>query len=444
MTTANDRKQLLLKIAKAATQAMAPDVAVKQAIKIEQDNIVLGKTEIPLGRLGRLKVLAIGKAALGMAQGAHEVLSVIIADTLVITHEVPPKKLPYKVIQAAHPLPDERSQAAAAAVLNFVKGSGPDDVLLVLLSGGSSSLLCAPVSGVDLKSKAKMTDLLLRSGAAIPEINVVRKHLSSIKGGYLLSAVQPAQLVTLAISDVPGDSPEVIGSGLVTCDTSTFAQALQIIEKYDLVADTPKTVMHHLRLGAEGKIPETPKPQLLVRAAPFYIIRQPRDLINAAARACESMGIVTALPFALLQTPVEDVARRYAAWVHQARSRLIQRPIIMIAGGEPSVKVASKVKAEGGRCQHLALLMAKYLEDDKGASFLALATDGADCMEEVAGAYVTEQTAKKAAKDKKLVIDKVAEKYQSYLFHSAMGTLLPGKPTGTNVGDLHLLCLEPG
>lgn len=441
VTSSKDRKENLLKIVRSAIMAMDPEVTTKANIKITEDTLLLGRTSLKLGELGKLRILAIGKASLGMARGAHSALSTIVEDTLVITPQAPTGKLPFKVMTGTHPIPDAASEKAGKAALEFVSGLGPHDRVLVLLSGGASSLVCVPPDGIDLKSKAKMGELLLRSGASIQEINIVRKHLSSIKGGFLLQAAMPAQMVTLAMSDVPNDTTDVIGSGLTSFDTTTFAQALQIIEKFDLITETPKGVMTYLRAGAEGKVAETPKPMLGKQASPVHIVKGPRDLVAAAARACEATGLHTQLPFPLADGPVEDIARRYGAWVVQTRAKLLQRPTVLIGGGEPRVKVTGK--GEGGRCQHLGLLMSKYIDGDKGATFIAVATDGIDGHEKAAGACVNESTAKKA-RDKKMVPEKYAERFDSFAFHDELGTVLPGKATETNVGDLHLLCLEPG
>jgi hydroxypyruvate reductase len=440
VATANDRKQALLKIVKSAIQAMDPEAATKSSIRVEGDIVYLGKTPVKLGELGKLRILAIGKAALGMTRGAHAALSSIIEDTLVITSSTP-RGTGFKILEGSHPLPDAASEKAGKAALEFVSDLGPNDRVLLLLSGGAATMVCAPPDGVDLKSKAKMTELLQRSGAPINDINVVRKHLSSIKGGFLLQATAPAQIVTMVISDIPNDYTDAIGAGLASYDSSTFAQALQIIERYDLVSETPRSVMTYLRAGAEGKVAETPKPVIGRQPPPIHIVRSPRDLVNAAARACEATGMAPQLPYPLADGPIEEVARRYGAWMHQTRSKLLQRPIVLVGAGEPRISV--KGKNEGGRCQHLALLMVKYLDGDKGATFVAAATDGIDGHDKASGAAITDQTAKKA-RDKKLSPEKLAEKYDSYKFHNEMGTALPGKATETAVGDLHLLCLEPG
>ncbi len=440
MSSANDRKQALLKIVKSALVAMDPESATKSSIKLNDDTLMLGKSALKLGELGRLRVLAIGKGAVGMAKGANAALSTIIEDTLVITNNAGGKH-PFKVIEAPHPNPGADSEKAAKAAIDFVTGLGPHDKVLLLLSGGASSLVCLPPDGVDLRSKQKMVELLGRSGASLSDINIVKKHLSAIKGGFFISAAAPGSLITLAMSDTPGDSPDVVGAGIANFDQSTFAQALQVIERNDLTAETPKPVITYLRAGAEGKVAETPKPMLGRQAPPFWIIRSPRDLINAASRACTAVGMATQLPFPLADGPVEEVARRYTAWVAQARSRLIQRPLVMIGGGEPRIKVTGK--GDGGRCQHLAMLMAKGIAGQKGATFLAVASDGIDGHESASGAIVTETTGEKA-KEKGVKIEKHIEKFDSLNFHTELGTLLPGKAAETAVGDLHLLCLEPG
>ncbi len=440
MSSVNDRKQALLKVVKSALTAMDPESATKASIRVADDTLHIGRTAMKLGELGKLRVLAIGKAAVPMARGAHAALSTIIEDTLAITSASSGKQ-PFRVISAGHPVPDSDSEKAARAALEFVSGLGPHDRVILLLSSGVGSLVCLPPDGIDLKSKQKMFELLLKSGAPAPELNTVRKHLSAIKGGFFLSAVSPASVITLVLSDMPNDSIDTISAGLASYDASTFAQALSVIEKHDLIAETPKPVMTYLRAGAEGKVAETPKPLLGRPAPPFWIIRSPRDLMNAAARACESIGMTTQLPFPLADGPVEEVARRYAAWIAQARSRLLQRPLVMIGGGEPRVRVAGK--GTGGRCQHLALLMAKHIDGDKGAIFLATASDGIDGYEKSSGALVTDATVAKA-KDKRMNPDKYIEKFDSFTFHDELGSNLPGKANETAVGDLHMLCLEPG
>jgi len=341
-----------------------------------------------------------------------------------------------------HPMPDSDSEKAAKAAIEFVSGLGPHDKVLLLLSSGVNSLISMPPDGVDLKSKQKMYEILGRTGALPSDLNIVRKHLSAIKGGFFLSAVAPANVITLCISDMPSDSIDTVSAGLATYDASTFAQALSVIEKLDLMGDTPKPVMTYLRAGAEGKVAETPKPLLGRPAPPFWIIRSPRDFMNAASRACESIGMNTQLPFPLADGPIEEVARRYGAWVAQARARLLQKPLVLIGGGEPRVKVTGK--GTGGRCEHLALLMARHLDaDPNGALFLAVASDGIDGHEGSSGALITDATAAKA-KEKKINVDKLVEKFDSFTFHNELGTNLPGKATETAVGDLHMLCLEPG
>jgi glycerate 2-kinase len=440
VSSANDRKQALLKVVKSATTAMDPEVATKSAIRVTDDTLHLGRSALKLGELGKVRVLAVGKAAVPMARGAIAALSTIIEDTLAITAHASGKQS-FRVLTAGHPIPDSDSEKAAKAALHFVTGLGPHDRILLLLSSGAGSLMSLPVDGVDMKSEQKMFELLLRSGAPTSDLHIIRKHLSTIKGGFFLNAIAPASIITLALSDLPSDNVDTVSGGLANFDPSTFANALQIIEKYDLVAETPKPVMTYLRAGVEGKVPETPKPLLGKGAPPFWIIRSPRDLVNAAARACEAIGMATQMPFPLADNPIEEVARRYGSWVVQSRAKLLQRPLVLIGGGEPRVKVTGK--GTGGRNQHLALLMARHLEGDKGAIFLGVASDGVDGHDKASGAFVTDATAAKA-KDKKLNIDKALEKFDSFSIHDELGTALPGKPTETPVGDLHLICLEPG
>lgn|GEM_PF-5356748 len=443
MTSFNERKQILNKILKSVIHSMNPKVALKNAIKLTDQTLLLGKANFKLNDIGKIKVLALGKSAVPMFEGMEEACSLFqhkIVERLVIS-PFAQKKTPEHIKLSPYPYPDDSAEKLAQDALLFARDLKQEDLLIVLASGGVHGQLSLCPQGIDIKAKAKMLELLSKAGATHLDTNILMKHLSGFEGGTLLGNQSKTQVVILYTTDQSQESADTIAGGLFSPDASTFTQALKIIETYDLVADTPKNVMNHLRAGAEGKIPDTLKPQIGKAGAHAYCIRNPRDMVNVAARACESTGMLPQMPYPIIEYNIEDVARRYTAWIHQARSRLIQRPIILVGGGKPRLKLSGK--AQGGRCQHLALLMAKPIAEDKAATFAAMASDGMDGVQDIGGAMLSTQTMQKA-KEKKINPDKYIGKFDSYQFHEDLGTHISSKPTEVSLGDLHLLCLEPG
>ena len=386
---------------------------------------------LPLPPQGRTIVVGAGKAAASMAQAVETHWPDPLSG-LVVTrygHGVPCQRI--QVIEAAHPVPDASGAAAAASILALVTDAGPDDLVLCLISGGGSALLSLPAPGLSLEDKQAVSKALLTSGATISEMNCLRKHLSAVKGGRLSAAAHPAQLVTLAISDVPGDDPAVIASGPTVADPTTFADAIAILERYAINA--PSAVARHLRAAAD----ETPKPgDPRLAATETTLVATPGEALEAAAGAARTAGYVPVM----VGDAIEGEAREVAA--EQARRALGTPPgQVLLSGGETTVTVRGG--GRGGRnCEYL-LALALALDGDPGIWAIACDTDGIDGTENNAGAFLSPDTLARAAA---MGLDAKAHlsNNHGYGFFSALGDLVVTGPTFTNVNDFRaILVVNP-
>jgi len=383
-------------------------------------------------------LLAAGKAAPAMVSGALDVLGSRVTKGFGVCRDEPDHRIgPVELVRAGHPHPDARSERAAARALELAQACTSGARLLVLLSGGASALWAAPVAGVPLSEKRRLSEALMRAGVSIEALNAVRKHLSRIKGGGLLRSTAAQSVYTLAISDVIGDSPSVIGSGPSVADESTFADALRVIERAGLTGVAP-ICDAYLTEGARGLRPET---------------LDPRD----AAAYRTHFQIVASLETAMAAIEAECARRELRVW--RRRDRLggevrslapsLYREILsaqeggfdlVLAGGEPTVSVCGS--GRGGRAQELALALALQLEAGSTVVGLAAGTDGSDGPTPAAGAWFDEECVRRA---QKAGIDahSALDQNDSYCFHRAAGSTFCTGPTGTNVTDLLLVGLRP-
>jgi glycerate-2-kinase len=334
-------------------------------------------------------------------------------------------------MEAGHPLPDARAEAAARAVMDLVGGLGDSDHLLFLVSGGASSLLALPASGLTLGDKCAATDALMRNGAPIAALNTVRKHLSAIKGGWLAASTRAA-IDTFSLSDVLGNAASSIGSGPTVGDPTDFGDALAIARSTPAF---PARAREHLAAGAAGRLPETPKPgdQRLARSR-YLLIAEPADLVYGALGAAGDRDL-RAFELEPADGEVEEVAAAYARLGSDPRSR----GVLQVGVGEPTVRRGG-TRGRGGRAQHLALLMACALAGRR-ATFLAAGSDGMDGTTEAAGAIVDGSSwddMARAGVDRKRAI----AEFDSHRALDAVGALVVTGPTRTNLLDLHLLLVE--
>jgi hydroxypyruvate reductase len=441
-------RQNLLDIFNAALAAVDPYNAVMKAAKVERNHFQVGGTKYDLDDYERIIVVGAGKATARMAAAIETLLGARLAAGLIVVkhgHTVPLSIIDQ--VEAAHPVPDEAGIAGTQRILNMVHAADENTLVICLLSGGASALLVAPVAGITLHDKQEATRLLLNAGATINELNAVRKHLSSIKGGGLARAAYPAQLVTLILSDVIGDPLDVIASGPTAPDNSTFAGAWAVIGKYDLQKKLPASVVDHLQRGIAGKVPETVKVNdpCLDRTANL-IVAGIRQALAAAHEKSLQLGFITKTISDSLQGEARDAARflAHTACAGLAGMKSNERRCLL-SGGETTVTVRGT--GMGGRNQELALAFSMEIDGHDGVSLLSAGTDGTDGPNDAAGAMVDGQTASKA---RSLEIDprSYLDNNNSYNFFQDFDTVsgaqshLKTVPTGTNVMDIQIVLLK--
>jgi len=386
-------------------------------------------------------MLAVGKAAPAMATAAENALDDAISGGFAVaTTEGPPLRR-VRLLMAGHPLPDGRGLRAAEQVEALIRGAGREDLVLVLLSGGASALLPAPAADVSLEDKARTTDLLLRAGAPIRDLNTVRKHLSRLKGGGLARLAAPARIVTLALSDVVGDDPGTIGSGPTSPDPTTFADAIRVLERFGVAGQVPSPVRRRLEAGARGARPETPKAgDPLFRRTVMHVVGSNRLSVEAAAREAKRQGLRPLILTTSLEGEAREAARTLAAILRECAEsgRPQSRPVALLAGGETTVTVRGS--GRGGRNQELTLAAAAALAGFPVQAVVAsLATDGIDGPTESAGGVADDQSAQRGAALGLPPIAAFLEENDAHGFFAALGDLIVTGPTGTNVADLVVL-----
>ncbi|UCV12377.1 glycerate kinase [Dechloromonas denitrificans] len=388
---------------------------------------------LPLDDGGRLIVIGAGKASAAMARAVEQHWSGPL-DGLVITrygHGVPCERI--EIVEAAHPVPDAAGERAAARILDKLRGLNENDRVLALISGGGSALLAAPAEGITLAEKRALTSVLLKSGASIGEINCVRKHLSASKGGRLALAAWPAQLLTLAISDVPGDVPAVIASGPTVGDPSTALDALRVLDAYAI------DVSERLRQRLETGDLETPKPgdPRLARST-FRLIASPRQMLQAAADAAQQMGITPLILGDALEGESREVGKVLAGMARCCGQHDIpaKKPCVLLSGGETTVTL--KGEGRGGRNTEFLLGLAQALDAVPGIHALAADTDGIDGSEDNAGAFVDPSTLHRA-RGLGLDIRQHLAVNDAWGYFSGLDDLLVTGPTRTNVNDFRAI-----
>ena len=381
---------------------------------------------LPSPPKGRTCVIGAGKAGGAMARAVEDHWQGNL-DGLVVTrygHAVETSQI--EIVEASHPVPDAAGSTAAARILEMAQKLGADDLALCLISGGGSALLSLPAPGLTLDDKQHVTNALLRSGANISEINCVRKHLSAIKGGRLAAACHPAPLLTLAISDVPGDDAAVIASGPTVPDPTTFAEAREVLAKYEI--DAPKNVAKHLQAALE----ESPKPgDTRFASSEFRLIATPAASLEAAGRIATQAGYQVRMLGDALEGEASAMAREHAALAAECAPGTV-----LLSGGEATVIVRGD--GRGGPNAEYALALARALKGRAGVWAMACDTDGIDGTEDNAGALIAPDTLVRA-----LSVGEDAgarlENNDAYGFFTALGDLVMTGPTMTNVNDFRAI-----
>jgi hydroxypyruvate reductase len=387
---------------------------------------------------GRTIVIGAGKASAAMARAVEDRWPHPLEGLVVTRYGHGEACQRIEIVEAAHPVPDEKGRAAAGRILDKVKGLSPDDLVLCLISGGASALLSLPTPGLTLADKQEVNRALLRSGAHIGEMNTVRKHLSAIKGGRLAIAAQPARVLSWLISDVPNDDPSVIGSGPTVADRTTFADALAVLDKFRI--EPPPAVRAHLEAGVAGRIEETPKPAdpRLARVE-TVVVATPKRSLDAAAALARARGCVVVMLGDNLEGEARELGAAHALQALDLAKRS-RKPTVILSGGETTVTVRGT--GRGGR--NVEYLMGEAIEADGAPQIWGLAadTDGVDGAEDIAGAIFTPDTLTRArvlGLDPRAMLDN----NDGHGFFGLLGDSLVTGPTRTNVNDFRATLIAP-
>lgn len=432
----------------AAINAVDPYVCVQSYLSFEEGTLTIGHTQISLDEIGRIFLLGLGKASVPMSMAVLDGLGDSVDGATAVTKDE--KFLAQNgyrdklvVYQGAHPVPDERSIAATEAVLNQLPQLKADDLVIVVISGGGSALFTYPIEGVSLGDLQELTTLLLRSGADIQEINTIRKHLDRVKGGRLSALLAPAQIQTLILSDVIGDDLDMIASGPTVADPTTYAEAWQIVQKYNLVDAVPQAVRAALTEGLEGELPETVKPsQMQELRTQNHLVGTNLLAAEAAQAMAEQFGFKTEILTTTLTGLTEKVVLDFAELVEQmiAKREESDSPLCLIMGGETTVNVSGD--GLGGRNQDLAARMAPVLAGKPGVLFISLATDGEDGPTDAAGGVMTGDVMREGMEEQGLDVGAYIANSDAYHYLKKTGALIKIGATGTNVNDLILMFFE--
>jgi len=416
-----NERGLLLRLFETAVESARPGPAVLR--------------HLPEKPRGRCVVVGAGKASAAMAAAIDAAWPDVALSGIVVTrygHAMPAGRI--TVHEAAHPVPDVMSEIAAKAVLGAVRGLGKDDLVIAVMSGGGSSLLVAPAGAMNLADKQTVNRALLASGAAIDEMNAVRKHLSAIKGGRLALAARPARLVTLVLSDVPGDDPAAVASGPTVGDSSTVEMVHEIVARYAL----PLPPSARAVLDAGG---ETPNPEEI--QGEVHVVAAPSLALSAAAEAARQAGLAPVILGDALEGEAREAGRLMAGMaVSAARNGLPARaPAVLLSGGETTVSIGNGSSGRGGRNTEFSLALALALKGERQVWSIAADTDGIDGTEDAAGAIVTPDTLARARSHGLHAADHL-QRHDSYPFFEAIGDLVKTGPTLTNVNDFRAILIR--
>jgi glycerate 2-kinase len=393
---------------------------------------------------GRVLVVGAGKASGAMAAAVEEAWGSRITDGVIAVKDgylAPTRRI--RLLEAGHPVPDERGAAAANEMRALAESATAEDLVLVLVSGGGSALTPAPVPPITLADKQAMTRLLLAAGANIDQLNTVRKHCSLLKGGQLARAAAPARVEALLLSDVIGDPLDVIASGPTTPDVSTFAEALAILDRFGLREKAPRGIVERLERGARGEIPETPKAgDPIFERARNTVIGNNALVVDAAAARARELRLDAHVLTRALEGEAREVAETFVEMAREIKAGQgpVAAPACLIAGGETTVTVRGKGK--GGRCQEFTLAAALAVKGMEDVVVLAAGTDGTDGPTDAAGAIADGQSVARARAQSLDPAARLAEN-DSYPLFATLGDLVVTGPTNTNLLDLYVIVVGP-
>jgi glycerate 2-kinase len=437
-----DNRKIAEQIFLAGIDSVLPDKLISGSMKIQNNLLQIGDLTFDLTITDKIYVVGAGKASALMGAAVEKILGDQITDgIIVVKHGHAVKLRNIRIIEAGHPVPDYNGFKATSEILKISEKAGENDLVICLISGGGSSLLADFPGGSSIKELIQINDLLIKSGAGIQEINAVRKHISHVKGGQLARTGSPATLVTLILSDVPGDALDVIASGPTVPDTTTFSQALDVLKQFDLLQTVPGRLLKYLNDGVAGLHPETPKPgDPIFNKTHNLLIGTNKIALEAARNKAMEFNLNSVIIDDKIQGDIASVAEYLIKTALDFQSDKDEvKPLAILFGGEATVKMTGK--GSGGRNQHLAMLCAELIKDCHGITFLSAGTDGNDGPTDAAGAVVDTNTITEAFA-KSLNIAKYLSDFDSYsFFRKAGGHIITG-PTKTNVMDIIVIIVE--
>ena len=440
--TPTDRKarKLALKSLEAAVNAVDPEKIIRKRVRLENSTLKVDEYALNLAGFRRIFVVGGGKASGRMAEALEKILKNRITSGIINVPKTDQSRTEIiKLHKSSHPIPDESGVEGTRQMMRIAEQAGRDDLVISLISGGGSSLMPLPRGEISIDDKRKITDALLKSGATINEINTVRKHISDFKGGWLAKKAYPATILNLVLSDVVGDPLDFIASGPTVPDSTTFADGINVLKKYQLWDNAPEPIRRVLRDGVEGLIPETPKAgDKAFKKTQNIVIGNNRCASSEACSYLRSGGLSAFLLTSTLEGEAKQVGAFFAAIIREIVSsgNPARRPCAIVAGGETTVVV--KGKGKGGRNQEIPLAAALKLCRSDGVVLASLATDGVDGPTDAAGAIVDGKTMMRAA-EAGLAPEVYLAENDSYSFFSKLDDLIFTGPTGTNVNDISVL-----
>jgi glycerate 2-kinase len=442
-TTESNARRFMLELLDFGVKSVLPQNIVSKSVKLMKNVLCIQNFKIKLSQIENIYVVGAGKASGAMAEVLEQILGSRITAGLINIPKDTKDRYKTHVIQlneAMHPIPSESGVLGAQKMIELVKQAKVNDLVIALFSGGGSALLTYPVNSIPLDDFNSLNRALIKSGATIQEINTVRKHCSQIAGGRLAQYGNPGQIVTLILSDVIDGSADAIASGPTVPDPTTFNQAMEILKKYQLWESTSPSIQHYIQNGVTGNVPETPKSaDRIFRKSNVIILGDIKLACDSIKKFAHERGFKSQIYSSGITGDAHVEGKKFLQFV---KSRCIKgergksKPLILIGGGETTVKVTGSGK--GGRCQEMGLVLLSEFEQLSGIVFVAMGTDGIDGFTDAAGVIIDNYSAK-LAKEKQLSIENYLNDNDSYQFFKELGdSLIFTGPTGTNVNDLML------
>lgn len=436
------RKDALM-ILRSAIRAADPYDAVRSQVSLHGNTLIATPARFDMRRFDRIFIIGMGKGSARMAQAIEAILGdritaglAVVKDGYIATLEK------VEIREAGHPIPDARGQVSARKITDILKKTGERDLVIVLICGGGSALLPAPQEGITLRDKQKMTGILLHCGATIREINALRKHLSTLKGGRLARLAFPSTILSLILSDIVGDPIDAIASGPTAPDVTTFGDCMAILKKYDVVKKTPDAVLKFIKQGLKGAIEETPKKgdPAFLRTHNFIVGNNFRSL-KAASQKATQLGYNTLILSSMIEGETRDAAKFHASIGKEIlrSGNPVSLPACIISGGETTVTIRGT--GLGGRNQEFALASAIEISGLGKTVVLSAGSDGTDGPTDAAGALADSSTVQRAKK-KKIAPLLYLENNDSYRFFKKLDGLVVTGPTNTNVMDVRIMLVE--